>query len=105
MLGRDHSPLRLAVQQFQMTFTIRASKDGETIEMVRTGPTATVAKARGLFKTGWMVWIVDSGGSTYAPSEFDQLLLFDRHEATKETPKGSVLVMLEKILADHRRRE
>jgi hypothetical protein len=67
MLGRDHSPLRLAMQQFQITFTIRASKDGETIEMVRTGPTATVAKARGLFKTGWMVRIVDSGGSTYAP--------------------------------------
>ena len=39
---------------FQMTFTIRASKDGETIEAVRIGPTATVAKARGLFETGWM---------------------------------------------------
>lgn len=63
---------------FKMTFTIRASKDGQTIETVRIGPTATVAKARGLFKTGWMVEIVDSDGSIYAPSEFDQLLSFDR---------------------------
>ena len=31
-----------------MPFTIRASKDGETIETVRIGPTASVAKARGL---------------------------------------------------------
>jgi hypothetical protein len=45
-----------------MPFTIRASKDGETIETVRIGPTATVAKARGLFKTGWMVQIIDGEG-------------------------------------------
>jgi hypothetical protein len=38
-----------------MPVTIRASKDGETIETVRIGPTATVAKARGLFKTGWKI--------------------------------------------------
>src|ERR1700722_7686110 len=31
-----------------MTFTIRASKGGETIETDQIGPTATVAKARGL---------------------------------------------------------
>jgi hypothetical protein len=45
-----------------MPFTIRASKDGETIETVRIGPTATVAKAPGLFKTGWMVQIIDGEG-------------------------------------------
>jgi hypothetical protein len=41
----------------KMNFTIQASKDGQTIETVRTGPTAAVAKARGLFKTGWIVQI------------------------------------------------
>jgi hypothetical protein len=66
-----------------MTFTIRASKDGEMIETVRIGPTDTVAKARGLFKTGWMVQIIDSDGSVYAPSEFDLLLSFDRPESPK----------------------
>src|ERR1700726_3655495 len=100
MLGRDHSPLRLAVQQFQMTFTIRASKDGETIEVVRIGPTATVAKARGLFKTGWMVQIIDDDGSVYAPSEFDQLLSFDRPKSPKESSRADVLAMLESILLD-----
>jgi hypothetical protein len=69
-----------------MTFTIRALKDGDIFETVHIGPTATVAKARGLFKTGWMVHIIDSDGSSYAPSEFDQLLAFDRH-AAKEPPK------------------
>jgi hypothetical protein len=80
-----------------MTFTIRASKDGETIETVRIGPTATVAKARGLFKTGWMVEIIDEDGSVYAPSEFDQLLSFDRPKRSKHS---DALAILENILAD-----
>jgi hypothetical protein len=83
-----------------MTFTIRASKDGETIETVRIGPTATVAKARGLFKTGWMVHVIDDDGSFYAPSEFDQLLSFDRPKGPKESSHADVLAMLEKVLAD-----
>jgi hypothetical protein len=62
-----------------MTFTIRASKDGQTVTTVRTGPIATVAKARGLSKAGWVVEIVDSeGGTYYALPEFDRLLSFDR---------------------------
>ena len=88
-----------------MNFTIRASKDGETIETVRIGPTPSVAKARGLFKTGWMVQIIDSDGLCYAPSAFDQMLSFDRHKAAKETPKHDVLDVLQGILADHRGRE
>ncbi len=59
----------IAAGFFQMPFTIRASKDGETIETVRIGPTATVAKARGLFKTGWIVQIIDDNGLPYAPSD------------------------------------
>jgi hypothetical protein len=85
----------LLLDIFGMTFTIRASKDGETIETVRIGPTASVAKARGLFKTGWMVQIIDSEGLCYAPSEFDQLLSFGRHKAAKDTPKDDVLAVLE----------
>jgi hypothetical protein len=83
-----------------MIFTIRASKDGETIETVRVGPTATVAKARGLFKTGWMVQIIDEDGAVYAPSEFDQLLSFDRPKSREESSHAEVLAMLEKVLAD-----
>jgi hypothetical protein len=73
----------LLLDIFGMTFTIRASKDGETIETVRIGPTATVAKARRLFKTGWIVQIIDDDGLPYAPSEFDQLLSFDRPNRRK----------------------
>ncbi len=83
-----------------MTFTIRASKDGQTVETVREGPTATVAKARGLFKTGWLVQIIDSDGLTYAPSEFDQLLSFDRLKKPKEASTGAVLSIVENILAE-----
>ena len=83
-----------------MTFTIRASKDGQTIETVRQGPTATVAKARGLFKTGWLVQIIDSDGLTYAPSEFDQLLSFDRHKKPPAIPGDGVLGTVEDILAE-----
>jgi hypothetical protein len=83
-----------------MTFTIRASKDGQTIETVRQGPTATVAKARGLFKTGWLVQIIDSDGLTYAPSEFDQLLSFDRHKKPPVIPGDGVLGIVEDILAE-----
>lgn len=87
-----------------MTFTIRASKEGQTIETVREGPTATVAKARGLFKTGWLVQIIDSDGLTYAPSEFDQLLAFDRPGKPKEKSGDGVLNLVENILAERRGR-
>jgi hypothetical protein len=59
-------------------FTVHASKNGETNEVQQDSPTLTVAKARGLFKTGWMVHIADSAGRRYAPSEFDEILKFDR---------------------------
>jgi len=53
------------------TFTIRASKNGDTTTTVRVGPTITVAKARELSKAGWTVQIIDEDGSVYGPSEFD----------------------------------
>jgi hypothetical protein len=59
-------------------FTVHASKNGETNEVHQDSPTLTVAKARGLFKTGWKVHIADAAGRRYAPSEFDEILRFDR---------------------------
>ena len=58
--------------------TVHASKNGETNEVQQDSPTLTVAKARGLFKTGWKVHIADSAGRRYAPSEFDEILKFDQ---------------------------
>ena len=60
-------------------FTVLASKNGETNETQRTSPTITVAKARILFKSGWQVNIADAAGREYGPSEFDEILKFDRH--------------------------
>jgi hypothetical protein len=88
-----------------MTFTIRASRDGETTTTVRIGPTITVAKARELSKTGWAVEIIDDDGTVYEPSEFDQLLSFDRPKNPKESSSGNVLAMLENILAERHRRK
>ena len=85
-----------------MNFTIRASKDGQTIETVRIGPTAAVAKARGLFKTGWMVQIIDSDGMSYAPSEFDQLLSFNRLKGPRGIAGDGILGLVESILAESR---
>jgi hypothetical protein len=62
----------------QVSFTVHAAKNGETNETQRTSPTVTVAKARALFKSGWQVHIADSAGRRYAPSEFDEILKFDR---------------------------
>ena len=86
-----------------MTFTIRASKDDETTTTVRIGPTITVAKARELSKAGWTVRIIDENGSIYEPSEFDQLLSFDRPK--KEISRADVLATLEDILIDRDRRK
>jgi hypothetical protein len=68
---RPSAPTRAA-------FTVHASKNGEINEHQQNSPTLTVAKARGLFKTGWQVHIADSAGRQYAPSEFDEILKFDR---------------------------
>jgi hypothetical protein len=59
-------------------FTVHAVENGETLETHRTSPTVTVARARGLSKSGWRVHIADSTGRQYAPLEFDEILKFDR---------------------------
>jgi hypothetical protein len=60
-------------------FTVHASKNGEINETQRDSPTITVAKARILLKSGWRVHIADAAGREYGPSEFDEILKFDRH--------------------------
>jgi hypothetical protein len=60
------------------TYTIHATKDGETVTTVRIGPTITVAKARTLLKEGWNVRVTDGEGHQYGPGRLDRLLSFDR---------------------------
>jgi hypothetical protein len=62
----------------EVGFTVHASRNGEISETRRSSPTVTVARARGLSKSGWQVHIADSTGRQYAPSEFDEILRFDR---------------------------
>jgi len=64
-------------------YTIHASKDGETSQTVRLGPTITVAKARELTKYGWQVHITDADGNQYGPNKFNELLRFDRKPPIK----------------------
>ena len=53
-------------------FTIQATKDAER------SPVLAVAQARSLLKSGWVVHIIDAAGQRYQPSEFDEILSFDR---------------------------
>lgn len=64
-------------------FTIHASKDGESTQTMRLGPTITVAKARELAKYGWQVHITDADGLRYGPEKFHELLRFDRKPPIK----------------------
>ena len=47
-----------------------------------TSPVLTVAKARGLFKAGWQVHVVDANGRVFHPDKFDHLLRFDPPKPT-----------------------
>lgn len=60
-----------------MTFTIHASKNGETNEMHLSSPVLVVAKARMLENSGWQVHVVDSKGKEFLPPEFDHILRSD----------------------------
>lgn len=61
-----------------MTFTIHSTRDGKSVETHRISPVIAVAKGREMVKSGWQVHITDSMGKQFPPSEFDQLLSFDR---------------------------
>ena len=81
-----------------MNFTIRAVRGGDTTELVRAGPTLSVAKARTLTKAGWTVVIIDADGISYPPSEFDQLLSFDRPRGSQLSSGNDILDVVSDIL-------
>jgi hypothetical protein len=56
-----------------MTFTIHASKNGQSVVTVRISPAVAVDKARVLESLGWQVHVTDSAGHRFTPSEFDWL--------------------------------
>ena len=62
---------------------VHASKDGESKRMLYISPVIAVAKARGLFKTGWQVHIIDADRRVFHSEKFDQLLKFDPKPASK----------------------
>jgi hypothetical protein len=56
---------------------LHASKEGqESKRTLYTSPVIAVAKARGLFKAGWQVHIVDADGEVFHPEKFDKILRF-----------------------------
>ena len=56
-----------------MTFTIYASKNGQSVVTVRISPAVAVDRARVLKSLGWQVHVADSAGRRLTPSEFDWL--------------------------------
>ena len=62
---------------------VHASKDGESTRTLFTSPILAVAKARGLFKTGWQVHVVDADGRVFHAEKFDHLLRFDSKPTIK----------------------
>jgi len=56
---------------------VHASKDGQSTRTLFTSPVLTVAKAKGLSKSGWQVHVVDADGRVFHPEKFDHLLRFD----------------------------
>lgn len=56
-----------------MTFTIYASKNGQSVVTVRISPAVAVDRARVLKSLGWQVHVTDSAGRRLTPSEFDWL--------------------------------
>jgi hypothetical protein len=62
---------------------VHASKDGESTRTLSTSPALTVAKPRGLCKSGWQVHVIDADGRVFHPEKFDHLLKFDSKPAIK----------------------
>ena len=67
---------------------VHASKHRKSKRTLYISPAIAVAKARGLFKAGWQVHVVDADGRMFHPEQFDQLLRFDP-ERTR-SPRSSL---------------
>lgn len=59
-------------------FTIHATRNDQSMVTHRIIPDVAVAQARVLNDAGWRVRISGLGGKQFAPSEFHQLLTYDR---------------------------
>jgi len=64
-----------------VTFTIHASKNGQSVVTVRISPAVAVDRARVLESLGWQVHVTDSAGHQFGPSDFDRLSLFAHQTA------------------------
>jgi hypothetical protein len=69
------------LREVSMTFAIHAWKDDQSIVTVRIGPAVAVDKARVLERSGWQVYVTDSTGHRFDPSDFDYLSSFARETA------------------------
>jgi hypothetical protein len=65
-----------------VALVVHASKDGESTRTLFASPVLAVAKARGLFKTGWQVHVVDADGRVFHSEKLDHLLRFPPKPAT-----------------------
>jgi len=72
-------PVKPVMAEPAGVYTIHATRNDQTIVTHRIIPDVAVAQARTLKAAGWRVRISGIGGRQYAPSEFDQLLTYDRH--------------------------
>jgi hypothetical protein len=59
-----------------MTYTIHASKNGQTSVTVRINPATAVDKARALELLGWQVHVTNSSGHLFTPTDFDRVSSF-----------------------------
>ena len=59
-------------------FTIHATRNDQSLITHRIIPDVAVAQARVLNDAGWRVRISGLGGRQFSPSEFHQLLTYDR---------------------------
>lgn len=56
-----------------VTFIVHSSRGGKVTTTVRLSAIAAIAKGRTLIDEGWQVFITDSDGTRYHPSDFDKL--------------------------------
>jgi hypothetical protein len=79
MFPRHQSPLAAWIPcmfvfgEDAMTFTIHASKNGQSVMTIRISPAVAVDRARVLESLGWRVHVTDSDGHQFDSSDFDRL--------------------------------
>jgi hypothetical protein len=71
--NRSEIRVRFVFGEHAMTFTIHASKGGQSVVTVRISPAVAVDKARVLESLGWQVHVTDSAGHQFNHSDFDCL--------------------------------